>query len=886
MRAFAHAKALMFACRSLVFAALVTALVTFAHFATAASLIPPALRLPDGARPTHYALTLTIVPGEPKAAGEITIDVELDRPHDVLWLNADRLDIKGASADDGALQATVAATADQFVAFAFDPPLSAGKHRLVVRYEAEQDRHSSRGIFTLEDGGARYSMTQFEATSARKAFPCFDEPGFKVPWQLTLRMPRGSIALSNTGVTSTLDEPDGLTRVVFAETKPLPSYLVAFAVGPFDVVDAGVVANTPVRVVGPRGSAAKLAFARRALPELFALEQRWFGIPYRYGKLDHVAIPLTVSFAMENAGLITYGAPILLPNGEASARYRHTLASVAAHEIAHQWFGDLVTMRWWDDVWLNEAFATWFAAKTVDVWQPGYEKGASRARARAEAIEADALPSARRIRQPIVTRGDIYNAFDAITYEKGATVLGMFEGWLGEDAFRQGVRDYVDRHRDGNAGVDDFLAALSGATTRSSVAPAFRTFLDQSGAPRVGVAMQCQAGGRATLTLRQQPLAPAGTARGEKRWQVPVCVRYGRAATTREACTLLASTSVTLPLEGGCPSFVFANAGGRGYYVADYAGDRLARLFARPGALTPLEQASLIYDLRPLLRAGAIDVARVLGGVRAGARSRERAVMQAAIDVAAFVRDELVDAPERDAFAKFVRQNFAARARALGFVPRRGESDDDALLRRELLRVVGADDPSLSMKARRLARQWLADRRAVDPGVVDTVLWIAAQSGDAALLEAMQRQALATIDRDERRSLLIALMSFRDPALVQRGLALLLDPRIDIREATSALRVAGGMPATSRAIHAFVVAHFEALAARVDRDTPAGWPEYASAFCGGDDRRDVEAFWQPRIAHYPGGEHNLAEALESIDLCTGLRARERAVLDRYLGVRG
>jgi alanyl aminopeptidase len=875
----------MSAGRSLVCAAFVVALLALAHVAAAEVRAAPTLRLPDGVRPTHYAVTLTIVPGQKKAAGEIAIDLELARAHDLLWLNADRLEIGQVSLDDGASQAKVAQTTEQFVGIGFDPPLPAGKHRLVLRYQAEQNRDSARGIFTLEDGGAWYTMTQFEATSARRAFPCFDEPGFKVPWQITLRVPRGAVAVSNTSPTSSLDEPDGMTRVVFAETNPLPSYLVAFAVGPFDVVDAGVVGNVPLRVIGPRGSAANLAFARRALAELFGVETRWFGIPYRYGKLDHIAIPLTVDVGMENAGLITYGSRILIAPGEAGARYRHVLASVAAHEIAHQWFGDLVTMRWWDDVWLNEAFATWFAEKTVDAWQPEYGKGAARAEARAEAIEADALPSARRIRQSIVTRGDIYNAFDTITYQKGATVIGMFEGWLGEEPFRQGVRDYLDRHRDGNAGVDDFLAALAGATTRPSVAPAFRTFLDQSGVPRISVALQCHAG-RATLALRQQPLMPAGTVSGDKLWQVPVCVRYGNRATTHEACTLLGSTDGTLPLDGACPSFVFANAGGRGYYVADYAGDRLSRLFAKPGALAPAEQASLIYDLRPLLRAGAIDTARVLDGVRAGARSRERSVMTAAIDVAAFVRDELVDDRARDAYAKFVRQTFAPRARALGFAPKRGESDDDALLRRALLRFAGVDDPMLAMKARRLARQWLADRRSVDPGIVDTVLWVAARTGDASLQDAMQRAALTTSDRDDRRNLMVALMSFGDAALAQRGLALLLDSRIDIREATSALRVAGNAPATSRAIHAFVVAHFDALAARVDRDMPGGWPGYASGFCASDDRRDVDAFWRPRIAQYAGGEHNLAEALEAIDLCVRLRERERAALDRYLGLKG
>ncbi|HEX6136540.1 MAG TPA: M1 family aminopeptidase [Casimicrobiaceae bacterium] len=842
----------------------------------------PALRVPEGARPTRYALTMTVVPGEAKASGEIAIDVRLDRAHPVLWLNAVSLSISRASVDAAETRTTLLPGNDQFVGLAFDPPLPAGAHRLTLAFDAEQNRNSTRGIFTLEDGGDWYTMTQFEATAARQAFPCFDEPGFKVPWQLTLRVPRGATAVSNTPVASETIAGDGMKVVRFAPTEPLPSYLIAFAVGPWDVVDLGRAGSraTPLRLIAPRAHAAQLGFAAHAFPQLFGHEERWFGLPYPFAKLDQIAIPLTVRFAMENAGLITYGAPILLEPGAATPPFRHAAANVGAHEMAHQWFGNLVTMAWWDDLWLNEAFATWFAEKMVDAWQPAYERGGQRVHARADAIEADSLAAARRIREPIASRGDIFNAFDAITYQKGATVIGMFERWIGEVPFRAGVRSYLGQHRYGSATVDDFLGALSAAIGRA-VAPAFATFLDQNGVPQVGVELDCSEQG-ARLRLSQGRHAPLGEPSGAQRWQVPVCVRYGSAASTRNACTLLTGAAGTLELQNACPAFVFANAGGSGYYVPDYRGPLLARLKAQRNVLTPAEYASLLYDLRPLVRAGSVDAGEALDWVRLGARSADRHVLVAAIELAAFVRDKLVADDGRDRFASFIRRVFGPRARALGFAPRRGESDDDQLLRRTLLRFAAPEHPRLAAQARRLARAWIADRNAVDRGLADAVLIVAARTGDAALFEAMLREARATSDRLDRRKLMVALFSFGDPVLARRGLELLLDPGVDIREAMTALSLTRDQSPPSREGHDFIVAHFDALAARVDRDAPGAWPAYAASLCSDDERRTVEAFWRPRAAHYPGAERNLAQALEAIELCSRLRAREGPRVGAYL----
>ncbi len=850
---------------------------SLAHCADASTSAaePPTFRLPSTARPLRYEVTLKIVPGEAKAPGDIAIDVELDRPHAVLWLNADALNVTGASADVPETRVSVLSGREQFVGLAFDPPLATGTHRLTLTFEAEQSRNSTRGIFALEDNGAWYAMTQFEATSARRAFPCFDEPGYKTPWQLTLRVPRELAALSNTPVLSETSGDDGLKTVRFAATRPLSSYLVAFAVGPWEFVDLGRVGDgaTPTRIVVPRGRRADAAFVAKAYPQLFRRLQSWFGIPYPSEKLDHVAIPLTVGFAMENAGLITYGAPTLLAlPGAATPHFRRGAANVGAHEISHQWFGNLVTTSWWDDIWLNEAFATWIADKIVDQWHPDYSRGAARIEQRAWAIDSDALASARQIREPVNSRSDIFNAFDAITYQKGATVIGMFEAWIGEATFRNGVRSYLESRRDDSATADDFLQSLTRAS-RLPVASAFETFLNQNGVPLVEARLQCAAGS-AKLAMMQRPLKLLGAdAVGDRRWQIPVCVRYGTNTSSRRACTLMTETATTIPLGVDCPAYVFANAAGRGYYVPDYRDDLLTRLARHRKALSAAEYASFLYDLKALIRSGAVDPTVAFEWVRFAAAERDRHVVLAAVDLTQFARDALFSDADRPTFSAFVRAVFGPRARALGFAPKLNESDDDQLLRRALMTLVAPEDPVLAAKARELALAWISDRKAVDPGLVDAVLITAARTGDAAMLNALMDAARTTQDRLDRRYLMMALFAFTDPALAQKGLALLLDPAFDVRESWTALRNVFYWIPARRATNDFIMANFDELTKTVARDAPGFWPHYASGLCSERDRADVEAFWQQRIKTYVGSDRELAQAVEAIRVCTQVRAR-------------
>jgi alanyl aminopeptidase len=414
------------------------------------------------------------------------------------------------------------------------------------------------------------------------------------------------------------------------------------------------------------------------------------------------------------------------------------------------------------------------------------------------------------------------------------------------------------------------------------VAPAFSTFLDQNGVPQIEVKLECAAGG-AELALSQHRLTPLGATEGaDQHWLIPVCARYGKGTTTQQSCTLLAKESGTLALHGGCPTFVFANAGGRGYYVADYRNGLLARLAADRNALSPSEYASLLYDMRALVRAGSLSGAQALEWVRAAGSSHDRHVVIAAIELASFVRDTLIGDAERAQFAAFVRRVFGDRARALGYAPRPKESDDDQLLRRSVIRFVAPEDPKLAAEARRLAIAWIGDRKTIDPTMVDSVLIVAAQTGDTGTFDALLAEAKATSDGLDRRNLVVALLAFTDPELARRGLGVLLDPAFDVRESGTALRISSTSIPPRRATHDFIAANFDAMAKRVSRDTPGYWPHYAAGLCTERDRADVEAFWHDRIANYAGGERTLKQALEQIQLCARLRAVQEHTVAAFL----
>jgi alanyl aminopeptidase len=858
----------------------------------------PEGRLPEGVTPLAYDLALEVVPSRERFRGSVDIRVRLDASTTQLFLHGARMDVTAAEVLPDGLDPVRATWEETEVAevgrLRFAEPIEAGEAILSLRFDAPFDRQL-KGLYRVDVGDDRYAFTQFEATSARYAFPCFDEPRFKTPFRLTLSVPADGAAIANTRVVREVERGD-LRVVSFAPTEPLPTYLVAMAVGPLDVVevDGGLPANDvraealPFRGVAARGQGPRLAHALAHTAELLTELETYFGIPYPYDKLDIIAVPDFASGAMENAGAITFRETLLLLDDDAPENQRRRFAYVMAHELAHQWFGNLVTMPWWDDIWLNEAFATWMGNRVIQRTHPEYEAELSMVQAVQGAMRQDALASARQIRQPVADNDDIRNAFDGITYRKGGGVLRMFERYLGADTFRAGLRAYMATHRFGTATYEDLLAALS-ETSGRDVATPFRTFLFQPGVPAVEAERACE-GGQGRVTLRQRRYRPAGsTVDPAGTWQIPVCVRHGRGRTTGETCTLLTDAERTIDVEGGCPEWIHPNAAAAGYYHVALPEAELTALLQRGyGRLSPLERLALADGLSASFEAGSTEGGAVLEAMRRLAADESRAVATAPMATIAFAREHGVPEALRGRVEAFAVDLYGRRARRMGWTARRRESGEAGLLRRSLLGfVAGAgQDARTRREAARRGVAFIGSGDALDPGAVEAelrplALSVAVQEGDAALFDRLLERFLASSDALFRSQALGALASTQDPAPARRALALELSPALRVNEVTSILRRQLEMPETRDAAWAWLQEHFDEVYERV-ATTRAGYAPYLlSGFCAEERAREIEAFFAPRIAALPGGPRNLRAALERIRLCAARVEAQRASLTAF-----
>jgi alanyl aminopeptidase len=858
---------------------------------------PPAFRLPATAAPVSCDVDLTIDPGQTRLLGKAGIEVRLGEATRVLWLNAREIEIDAAAATFAGTPVGVRAIAGgtEFVGLAFEREIGPGALALRLTYRAAIRENSSQGVFRQKDGDQFYVYTQFETTDARRAIPCFDEPAYKVPWQLTLRIPKGMTAVSNTPVESDAAGADGGRVVRFRKTPPLPSYLIAFGIGPFEYVDAGRAGKKriPVRIVVPRGKADRTKLAVETTGPLLEKLEDYFSIPFPYDKLDQLVIPQTVTFsAMENPGLITWGEQYLLESpGRASGSMRRFAIFVNAHEIAHQWFGDLVTPTWWDDIWLNESFADWAAHKAVAAWRPDSGSEITELDDLFDALGADSVLAARQLHQPIVTADDIENAFDPISYEKGSAVLTMFESWIGEAKFRKGVRRYLQAHAHKTATSRDFLAAIE-AEGIPGAAAAMATFLDQPGVPLIDAALSCDVSGRPRLTLSQTRYLPIGSPRPAPQiWHVPVCARDSGGKASDSVCTLLKEERGVLELpRGTCPDWAVLRAGGAGYYRVRYEESLAARIAAVEGSLPVVDRGFLVRDTAGLAQGGAVPVAQGLDLSRRAADDPNWFLVDASVRLPTAIAQDDVAPASREDFARWVRQSWGDRARALGFEGRTGEGDNERRLRRGVLPFVAGvgEDPELLAEARRLAQMWLEDRSAADPDMVPPLLELAARQGDRALYERFLAEAKRASERRDRLRVLRALGTFPDPGLRRDAFELSLGDAFPPLEGMQILygAVFADLLEVREDAWEFVKSHYDAIVARVPPETLGNLPAYANGFCDPTRRAEIEAFFAPRVASLPGGPRNLSKTLERIDQCVAFRKAAEPEVRAFLSSSG
>lgn len=869
----------------------------------------PTLRLPDTVAPTSYRAQLSLDPAKPTFSGSIAIQVDVKQPVETIWLNASGITVQEASFEAAGKTMTAKAEPNgaDFLGLHFDSQVPAGPGEIRIRYTGEIRQQDSSAIFHMAEDGNNYLFTQFENTDARGAFPCFDEPSYKVPWQLTIDIPQQNTAVSNT-LPESQQNQDGRIIYKFKQTKPLPSYLVAFAVGPFDYVPAGTAGrnHVPVRIVTPKGHAAEAKYAAEITATILSREEQYFGIPYAYDKLDNVAIPVTFGFgAMENAGMVTYAQDILLANPDRdTTRRQHYFAEVAAHELAHQWFGDLVTTAWWNDIWLNEAFATWMEKKLVAEWKPEWHTRVDDVNDKLMAERIDSVPAARKIRQEIKTKDDISNAFDDITYQKGAAVIGMFENWIGPDEFRKGVHSYLERYAFKTATAPEFLDAVSSATGKQITGP-FETFLNQAGVPLVSIALDCRSGAP-VLKMDQQRYLPLGVTvstqissqretfkvQPDQRWSIPVCVRYGTAGVAASACTLMRPSSLNWKLEQAksCPEWIEANANAVGYYRVNYGRDLLGALtFGDVVArLNAPERVDLIGDVSALTTAGIVPMGDGLGLVGTFHSDPEHDVVEQALNLALQPRLNLVPENLEPNYRRFLLKNFQARANQLGWIPKPGEPDEARLLRPLLVSAVATygGDQELAQQGCALADKWFKDGNAIDPNMVSAVLGTAAYYGDKILAERFIAEYKQTTDIQKRRRILEGMARFRNPAALETEMQALLSGEIPFIDGYRLLFAGEEQAATRAFAFDFLKTHYDEIMAK--RPTGGGFdlasmlPRVGASFCDAQLRDQFQAFFEPRLKNLLGAPRAYRQVRERIDSCIADKAAQEPSVADFL----
>jgi len=838
----------------------------------------PGLRLPAGVRPTRESLEIKLDPRGERFSGRAAIDLAVDREAAVIWLSAEGLDL--ASARIGATAARIFDTGQGMVGLSFTPPVAAGSALLVVEFAGQIDDRLARGLYRVkENDGSWYAYTFFRPMAARRAFPCFDEPGFRIPWKVTLIVPPGEQAFANAPVAARDRGADGNSIVSFAETRPLSPHLVGFVVGPFESIPAGLAGGgrTPLRFIVPRGRAPFARYAAVATPRIAELLEALTSRPYPFEKLDVVFVPRrTGAVGQPGLVLVDQAAGLIDPDVELAAR-RRAFVEHAAPELARVWFGDLATPAWWDDLWLDGSLARWAALTTLVAFEPSWQGGDEAVLARDAAMTRDALPGARPVHASAATADDLVGPAEFV---KGAAILAMFDRWVGHETFRRLIARYLDERSLATATTDDLLAALDSSADHR-MAGALRTFLDQPGVPLVSARAVCPPGDPPGIELHQRRFFAAGAHAAEGRWRIPVCVAWGDGDERNRACQLLVDETATLLLDR-CPRWILPNDGATGYYRSELTVKAAAALL-QSGKLSVAERVSLAGDVAALVGT-TVPLGEALALVPILAADPDAHVVAASLGLLGKIRRaDLI--PELSArYARFVRKSYGPRARSLGWRRRSAEPEVQAALRQLLLPLLirSGDDAELAEEARAQASRWTSDSHEIEAVMVATTLEASGASGSHPLWLKLHDAAVATRDRTERALLLSALGGFDDAELARASLVLLLAPEVDPHDAFPIVARELDGQRTREVAYGFIKESWNALAARLDAAELRELLGSPAAFCDPGHRADAEGFFAPRTAGIEGGARALTAALETVDACIARTQADAKGLEAFL----
>ncbi|MFQ5697108.1 MAG: M1 family metallopeptidase [Myxococcota bacterium] len=853
-------------------------------------------RLPANPSPHRYRLDLEIDPSRERFAGEEQIEIELRSATRTIELHAVDLQVSEVQATDS--KGTQSAARVRTLArresleLRFARPIQAGVATLALRWTGPL-RSDLRGLYLARSGRHRYATTQLEAADARRMFPCFDEPSHKARFAIAVTTPARNRVVSNAPV-ARVTRRGRQQRIEFAETPPLSTYLVALIVGELESSRVRRCGGTPVRVWCAPGKRHLAGFALECAVESLARLERYFGLPYPYAKLDLIAVPDFEFGAMENAGAVTFRETLLLSDPKTlTFAERKRVAEVMAHELAHMWFGDLVTMEWWDDLWLNEAFATWMAFTIVDQWQPDWHMWLDFEHGRSAALGEDALQSTHPIYIEVDHPDQATENFDLITYEKGAAVVRMLERWLGPAVFQRGVRRYIRRHREGNARGADLWSALEEVSGQPVQRVAER-WIGRPGYPALEVGLR-RSRGRDRLVTRQSrffssPRAPEVARRAT--WPIPAVIRVqpqrgaGRMRLERH---LLRRARESIDMgPAGSIAWIYANAEESGFYRPFHEpalGTRISRDLER---LRPVERMGRIGHEWAGLRAGVRELAPFLEAVDALAEEPEAEVLDSLIGPLGTLLGPIAHARGDDTpglLRRWLADRFAPPFQALGWRPRQREPLAVRLRRAALLRLAGglAEAPQLVAAACVRAQVYLDGRHSLDANLAGSVVAIAAREGGARLWSRYRSAMRRAATPQERTRFEQGLASFRAEPQVKRSLELLLTDDIPTQDVVPLLvRLLANRQARD-ATWAFIQERWPELEPRISPGLAGRLVGALSALETPQARREVAAFF--RAHPIPTAKRALRQTLERFqsqrELCRRVAPQlRRALLER------
>jgi len=831
--------------------------------------------------PTFESIRLVVDAARKDYTGSVEIQLAVREATSSFRLHARDMTIRRVGLRSGRAPVAVTHRADSAGVLVLEAskPLEPGAHTLTIDFANDFDTRAG-SLYRVESEGESYTFTQFEPNQARAAFPCWDEPEFKIPFQVSLVVPKAHVAVSNTPILR--ETVTGAQKtVVFKPTAPLPTYLLAMATGPLErVLIPGM--SVPGGVVTPRGKTRLADEAVRITPPILAALEQYFGSRYPYEKLDLIAVPEFAAGAMENPGAITYRDGLLLVDpATASLGQRLGLAATTAHELAHIWFGDLVTLQWWDDLWLNESFATWMGSRITNEVFPQYNLPVLDVPDRESPMGTDARLSTNAVRKPVGAADNLDRLFDELAYQKGRSVLGMLETWLGPETFRRGVLDYLRAHEWKNAEGTDFWTALSAASGRD-VGVVASAFLDQEGVPLVRAEVLPDG----KVRLRQQRFLNYGLqAPKPLKWKIPVTLKYSDGRNTFTQSVLLESDEQMVTLESSrAPAWIHPNAGERGYYRWWVPAPMMKRLAeSAASSLDARERVGFLGNAGALLDAGELPGGEWANLLTLFANDPQPEVISAVIGGVYTIHDAFLTPDLKVTFATYVQQTLGPALRRFGLEKTAGEGEAVSLMRPGLLYALGAhgNDAAVLAHARGLAQAYLKDPSTMDATLAGTALSLTARHGDAALFEELKGRFESTRIPGERGRYLSALGSFRSPALIERALDYALQGPLRPQEIFTVPRNVAENEELKDRTWRWFTENYAAIVSRIPEFYVPSLP-YTASGCSAKRLEAARTFFAAPEHSPPGTREEFARMADGVSDCVSLREREGRAVAQYL----